>query len=259
MAGVLLMAISFVLSSCQNPNNGYELPGIVAANMADSVALRAYDGFGGPQMWADVPVLRFDFGFDREGQKTVARRHLWNRATGDYRVEWEQGDTSTVVLFNVGTREGEAYFNGTPAPAGLQEELVQRAHRGFANDTYWLLMPIKMFDDGVRRSYAADSSTDVEDVVHLSFGEVGYTPGDQYWVWVRKSDGRVTRWTYLLEGRDTPRTWMWDGYEEYDTEAGTVRLSNQKVAPDGSSTLYTDAIAFPATTAEMFEDPNSRL
>lgn len=238
-------------------------PGPVAATPADSLALRVYEAMGGAAAWAALPALRFDFGTERDGQRQVRAKHLWNRRTGDYRVEWQRGADSTfVVLFNVGSRQGRAYLNGAPADSAAQAALLEQAYRRYINDTYWLLMPVKLFDEGVNRSLVPDSATADADVLHLTFGEVGLTPGDRYWVYVDRATGRVTRWAFVLEGdpEAAPRAYAWTGYEQLDTEAGPIVVATRKEALGQPTALLTDAVEAPTEPpADLFTDPNPRL
>lgn len=172
---LLFLPILLVLFGCSEQPEGddamaVEMP--VMETMADTVAMKVYEAYGGPEAWQQLRYLRFNFG----GAENPVR-HFWDRSTGDYRVEMPSGeDTTYVALFNVNTREGAVYLDGEELPAAQEEEMLNTAYRRFINDTYWLLMPVKLFDPGVNLSYVADSSNAERDVLHLSFGEVGLTP-----------------------------------------------------------------------------------
>lgn len=231
---------------------------------ADAVANKVFESMGGKTTWSNVHYLGFQFGSARNGQRSPAIKHLWDRFTGDYRVEWKKSaDTSVVVLFNVNTKQGNAFYRvganePTKADAALQATLLSRAYTRYINDTYWLLMPLKMLDNGVNRSYAADSSTVTHDVVNLSFENVGLTPKDRYWVFVNKSTGLVDKWAYILQSnRDGKATvWEWTDYQSYPTSAGEVKLANRKVNKASGADLFTDQIEFPASVApDAFTKP----
>lgn len=253
-----LPALLVLLAGACTPPEAPEAPAFPLETRADSVAFRAFERLGGPEAWAALPYLGFEFAFEpRDGARRPGRRHLWNRQTGDYRLEWTQGaDSAYVALFNVNTRQGHVYLNGQPLPDSLQPALLERAYAGFINDTYWLLMPVKMLDPGVHRAYVADSSDATADVLHLSFGEVGLTPGDQYWVWVDRTSGRVTHWCYVLQDRRNrpPTHWDWTGYQTFETAAGPLQVATRKEGARGA--LVTDHVVMPATVpAERFTDP----
>ncbi|RMF63105.1 MAG: hypothetical protein D6746_03260 [Bacteroidetes bacterium] len=219
---------------------------------ADSVALQVYEAMGGPEAWAALRYLGFTFAFQPEGgERRPGRRHFWDRHTGAYRLEWPAGtDTTYTALFNVTTREGTVYRNGVPVDAAEQADRLADAYRAFINDTYWLLMPVKLLDPGVNRTYEPDSSDASTDVIRLTFGEVGLTPGDTYWVYVDRATGLVRHWAYVLQGwQDRPPAhWDWTGYEAFETPAGTIRMATRRVG--AGATLFTDEIAVPVEPPE---------
>lgn len=258
-----LLATVLLIAGCAAETEGPPVPtraDFQLTTQADSVAMAAYEALGGPEAWASVPYIRFDFAAGQDGGRQLIASHLWNRMTGEYRVEWRRGADSTyVVLFNVNTQEGQAYLNGEPVPAEQNSDLLQRAYRRFINDTYWMLMPVKMLDPGVQRTYVPDSSDADTDVIRLSFESVGLTPGDQYWVYVDKATGRVEEWAFELQSGNRGR-YTWAGYEEFAAPAGPVSVSTAKPAVGGNRTLYTDHVEIMETVPEgMFTDPQPRL
>ncbi len=229
---------------------------------ADSVAMTVYSAYGGPEAWSALPYLRFDFATGTEDDRQVHGRHFWDRMTGEYRVEMPEGEDSVyVALFNVNTQEGNVYLNGSEVDDERAAELLEGAHRRFINDTYWLLMPVKLFDPGVTRTYLPDSSNAEHDVLQLSFGEVGLTPGDQYWVYVDKETGLVDQWAFRLQSHPSdhvPQKIRWADNTTFDTPHGEVVLSQQK--PRDGSVLYTDNVDVPTEAPEgVFTDPQPML
>ena len=207
---------------------------------ADSVAMRAYEAAGGPEAMAALPFLRFDFGVEREGERETVARHLWNRQTGAYRVEWSRGPDSTyVALFDANTQEGQAYLNGDSLSGGDNADRLGEAYRRFINDSYWLLAPVKLFDPGVERAYVADSSGGDYDVVELTFGDVGLTPGDRYWVYVDKETGQMARWAFVLQNNPdaAARMYEWTDVQALQTSAGPVSLAASKRAMGGPTVI----------------------
>ncbi|GAB5520464.1 MAG: hypothetical protein RhofKO_27150 [Rhodothermales bacterium] len=261
-----------LLAACAAPESAEpEAPMTVAMDYApvetkaDSVALAALNASGGADALAALRYLRFNFGFDRNGEVSVGREHLWDRVTGRYRVEWEGGEDSTyVVLFNVNDHEaGQTYLNGQAVAEEDNASLLQRAYSGYINDTYWLLFPAKLLDPGVNRAYIADSSNAERDVITLTFEGVGLTPGDTYWVYVDKASGLVNQWAFRLQNADAdsePRFYKWLDYQALQTPAGPVNLSPRKESPNGTFALLTDALNAPASVEDaLFTDPMPRL
>jgi hypothetical protein len=170
-------------------------------------------------------------------------------------------DSVYVALFNVNTKEGDVFLNGTPVDSTQKDELIKRAYQRFINDSYWLLMPVKMFDPGVTRTYEADSSGGDMEVIRLSFADVGLTPGDQYWVYVDKESGRVDHWAFRLQHHPpdhVPQPIRWADYKTLQAPGGEILVSERKVR--NGSVTYTDSVAAPAEVDDAaFTDPNPRL
>jgi hypothetical protein len=233
----------------------YDLPPI--ETRADSIALRIMDAHGGVDTWRRIRYVRFDFGFDDDEGKRVARSHLWDRFANRYRVEWQTGADSTVVaLFDTDTREGEAYLNGVELPDSLERRYVERAYEMFINDTYWLMAPMKLLDPGVERAYVPDSSSADYAVITTTYHDVGLTPDDQFWFWMDRQTGMLDHWAYQLQGRKNrpPTMWNWRECESFETVAGTVMLCPRKTR--GQTSIMTDNISLPADVpADAFTNP----
>ena len=260
--GTLILALAGCAPEPSDPDaSAAERPTL--ETRADSVAMRAYEAVGGPEAMAALPYLRFDFGVERDGERQTVARHLWNRETGAYRVEWSRGaDSNYVALFDVNTQEGRVYLNGDSLGGGAGADRLGEAYRRFINDSYWLLAPAKLFDPGVTRTYVADSSGAEHDVIELTFGDVGLTPGDRYWIYVDKETGQMDRWAFVLQNNPEapPRMYDWTDVQALETSAGPVSLATSKEAMGGPVTIHTDNLEAPTDVpAEMFTDPNPRL
>ena len=273
LAGLLLFAA--VLTGCgglsmEGPNTA--MPAM--ETKADTVAMKVFEAYGGPDAWAGLRYLRFDFATGSNAPaeadsaveqpvRNVHGRHLWDRMTGDYRVEMPGGgDTVYVALFNAhAPEEGGVWLFGERVGDEEESELLESAYRRFINDTYWLLMPVKLFDEGVRRSYLPDSSAGDMDVLHLSFGEVGLTPGDQYWVYADKETGRVRQWAFRLQHHPpdhVPQPISWSDHKTFDMPSGTLVVSERK--PRDGFVLFTDRVDMPMDVPEgAFTDPQPML
>jgi hypothetical protein len=260
---VFAVGLTFLAAGCGKQGvatHGIDMPEVAVRTPADSLALLAYNAAGGSQMWGGdhIPYLQFAFG---TGEPETRRKHLWNRMTGQYRLERRIGsDTTLVVLFNVDTKQGKAYYNESPVPDSLNARIVEGAHRTFINDTYWLLMPTKLFDEGVQRSLVPDSSTSETGVLRLTFQGVGYTPDDNYWIWIDRATGHVMQWTYMLQGRSTMSTTRWVDYEPFEMDGMTAQLATRKESPDGSFVMFTSPISMPKEVdAALFTSPSGKL
>jgi len=240
------------------------------ANRADSLAWTAYEAMGGANVWERVPVVRFDFAAQAEGEPPPAnrRRHLWNRATGDYRLETIRGDSVYVVLFNTQTRMGQVFAGASRAdtatmaavPNDQRQGWLDRAYRSFVNDTYWLLQPTKLFDPGVTRAFEADSSREGQSVVRLSFDRVGLTPGDRYWLYFAPGQALPAAWRFHLQGDSTAGPLIRsEGDTVLVTPYGNATLRTRHRVGT-SRTVLTDHVALPdSVAAAFFTDPKRWL
>lgn len=224
----------------------------------DSLAKRLADAHGGAA-WASAPYLRFNFAVDRGSGEGRPIRHLWNRTTGDYRVEWGPSDDTTyVALINVnevqdGLPAGTVYLDGSALRGARDTTMRTRAYRRFINDSYWLLAPLKMFDPGVNRTYQADSSDAEHEVLHLTFGDVGLTPDDEYWFYVDAETGRLDRWAFRLQGMAddaSPAAFDWTDYQTLSAPGGTVRLAARHASTNGSTAILTNELSLPSSVPE---------
>ena len=233
---------------------------------ADSVAMRVYEASGGPAAWQALPYLGFNFSVMTNRERGRVVRHFWNRRTGDYRVEMPgPGSSPYVALFNVNTQQGKIYWEGIEIDPAEAPGQLEESYRRYINDTYWLAVPFKLFDPGVNRTYVPDSSDASYDVIHLSFGDVGLTPGDQYWLYVDKETGRLARWSYVLESFEPgvpPRSFVWGDYEEHVTPAGPLFFSTRKRGIWTPFAIFTDEISTPTASLvpdDIFTAPEQRL
>ncbi len=206
-----------------------------AVSLADLVMA----ALGGQRAWDETHFLRFAFAVDKAGRRVAYRTHLWDRWGGRLRYEASETDGSArVVLLNVGTRVGEAYRGGTRLEPAAAKPLLEEAYEAWINDTYWLLMPYKMKDPGVRLHDAGEENRDgrVYDRVLLTFDGVGLTPGDRYWAFINRQTHLMDRWSYVLQddppGRE-PTVWDWKGWARY----GKILLAAEKVSQRKEGTV----------------------
>ncbi|MDH3217418.1 MAG: hypothetical protein OEN01_14225 [Candidatus Krumholzibacteria bacterium] len=200
---------------------------------------------GGKSQFASVRYVEFTWAAEAEGKVGGSRIHKWDRYTGDYVLEFTNGETNEQykVFFNVDTRKGVALKNGSKVDDDETPPIIDRAYRIFINDTYWLLFATKLEDPGARIGFVGHDGKPEQDgsegefvVLHLFFQEnVGLTPGDQYWIYVTH-EGQIVKWRYRLEsGREGEYEWL----DEKDCGMGVI-LSLRRVSADGKR-----AIVFP--------------
>lgn len=201
---------------------------------AELVVEEMVAAMGGKVAWAQTRFIRFDWVVEREGKTVMRARHLWDRYEGRYRVEWESREGKQLAaLFNVKNRTGRIFVNGEPARDEDEQKYLDQAYGRFINDSYWLLMPWKLKDPGVKLQHEGERKLDGQsyDLVHASFESVGLTPGDHYWAYINRRTHLMDRWAYFLqsyEGNpslDKATSWEWRGWEQI----GNIHLAREKV------------------------------
>lgn len=243
-----------------------------ATSAADSLALRVYEAHGGAA-WEQAPYLRFDFAVEQGEEEVVVARHLWNRTTGQYRVEWSEEDTDWVALLNLHSDEeppvGQVFEDGQEVVGDAAEEPLEQAYQRYINDTYWLLAPLKVLDPGVNRSLgeadAFGDDADISDdaaVLDLTFGDVGLTPGDRYWLHIDPDTDRVQGWAFHLENMPEdaePRAFEWKEEASFEHDLGSIYLHTRKQSTDGDMAITMPTLRLPDTVNDaLFErgEPN---
>jgi hypothetical protein len=211
---------------------------------ARAVAARVMDSLGGKEAWDRTRYLRFGFGGVRDG-KWSGRTHHWDKWTGRYRVEGQTRDGKPfLTLMNLNTKEGVAWLEGKKLEGDDLKKALERGYGMWVNDTYWLLMPYKMKDPGVNLDYAGSEQIDGKtyDKLHLTFGKVGLTPGDQYWAYINHDTHLMDRWAYLLQDQPreaAPTVWLWQGWQKY----GKIMLAPARIQVGGDGKLPLSDIA----------------
>ena len=250
------LAALVVLLGC-----GLAVPGAFAESSesdpkAIAVADRVMETLGGRDAWQATRYLRFDFAVDREGKTLMRRAHTWDRRTGRYRVEaTDEEGRPVVVLMNLWTKQGKAWVGGEPVSGEALEKLLESGYAWWVNDSYWLLMPYKLRDDGVVLTDAGIEAgqTGTWEKVLLTFEGVGLTPKDKYWVFVNRKTGLVDRWEFVLKGADTPPVpWNWSGWKSY----GSIQLADERVNVNDGTRILFPVLDVPASVPDaVFSQP----
>lgn len=228
-----------------NPHaEGFNVEGsdAIAILLADQVM----EAMGGRKNWNNTRYLYWNF-FD-------ARTLLWDKWTGDVRIEFLKEDTK--ILMNVRSMEGKVFQNGKElAEEKKKEELLSRGKSIWINDSYWLVMPFKLKDSGVTLRYDREDTTltgTMSEVLTLTFEEVGDTPENKYEVWVDRDSKLVTQWAYYRSAEDSLArfTLPWGDYQEF----GNILLSGERGDRD-----LTDIQVLKEVPEGIFTDVNVSL
>ncbi len=162
------------------------------------------------------------------------RRLLWDRQTDRIRIEnltdppTRLGHQTQVMVRDLGAKQ-DLLTVPQPPPGAPRVS----GYSTWINDSYWLLVTLKVLDPGVRLSIDPPADTDATGVARLRLqfaAGTGITAGNQYVLHVDKATGRVHAWDYYRDARSEPRRWKFANY----TEVGGLRLSLRRQGLDGS-------------------------
>lgn len=176
---------------------------------ARELAEHVVEGLGGWDAWERARCIEWTF--------FGMRRHIWDKATGDWRLD-EKG---RVVLMNLHTRQGRVFENGTEVFDEVRKkEMLEQAWGRWINDSYWMFMPWKLLDPGVKLRHAGATSLpggEPAQVLELSFAGVGLTPNNRYVVHVGDESGRIEQWSYFADAGDAEPKLVtpWRGWKRF--------------------------------------------
>ncbi|MGH2570006.1 MAG: hypothetical protein ACRDGR_02190, partial [bacterium] len=184
---------------------------------AIAIANATLEKMGGREGWERARVLEWRF---------MGRRlHHWDKATGDVRIEAD----STLILMNVNTKKGRVWTVGKELAGAELADAIEDGYAKWVNDSYWLVMPYKLLDPGVKLTYhgsAALADGRPANLLSMTFESVGLTPQNKYHVWVGGESGLVEQWAYYERASDQePKfTLPWGGW----TRFGPILLATER-------------------------------
>ncbi len=153
------------------------------------------------------------------------RRILWDKFTGDVRIDYLDRDEKLLV--NIHSLNGQASVNGQKIDnQDTLASYLKKAKSIWINDSYWLVMPYKLKDSGVSLYYIGNDTTEAGRgayVLQLAFENVGDTPDNVYHVWVDEESNLVTQWAFYASSGNAHPDFItpWENYRKY----GNILLS----------------------------------
>jgi len=213
-----------------------------AVEIADQVMER----LGGRDAWDRTRFVTWNF-FGR-------RRHVWDKYTGDVRIEGVERDSDKpyIILMNLHTQQGRAWSAGEEiTDTDELATMLDAGESAWINDSYWVFMPYKLKDTGVTLEYLGEG-TMVDgrsaEVLQLTFEGVGRTPQNKYLVYVARETGLVEQWDFFADaGDEEPRFQIpWHNWQRY----GEILLSDDRGDSD-----HTDIAVFAQLPEEVLLSP----
>lgn len=146
------------------------------------------------------------------------RKLVWDKFTGNVRIDWLKKTQSVIV--NINTGQGKVMINNTlQTNPDTIAKYVEIGRKVWINDSYWLVMPFKLKDSGVTLKYIGEGKTESgldADILQLTFAGVGVTPDNKYHIWVDKSSKLVRQWAYFEKYANEKANFTnpWDDYKK---------------------------------------------
>jgi hypothetical protein len=139
--------------------------------------------------------------------------HLWDRQRKLARVRWDDIE----VLLDLGKEKALVLRGGVEVRGRERTTLIEKAHRRWNNDSFWLNPLAKMFDDGSERAIV--KTKDGRDALLVSYGAGGFTPGDAY-LWIVGEDDLPRAWKLWVSAFPIGGTEVsWSGWITLDNGA----------------------------------------
>lgn len=235
----LLIVILTTFSACNNEGKSsleererfqklYEQKKAHSDKKAIKLAMQVQDSSGGYDTWKDSRYLSWIF--------FGTRSWIWDKKTGDVRMN--SLDKEQTILMNIKNKEGKVLKDGKRITnEDSLKKYLELGYKSWINDSYWLFMPFKMLDPGVRLKYVGEKQTMNDykaDVVSMTFDSVGVTPQNKYHVYIGKENKLVRQWDYYSnkENEEPEFRVPWAHYNEFNglklsmMRGGNARITN---------------------------------
>lgn len=151
---------------------------VLAQNMLDALDYEAFK---------DTDYIEWSF--------KNRRLYKWDKYNNICTVQWKEFKVDLHLKF---IDRSQAFVHSFKVVNEKRDELIQKAQDYFNNDSFWLVAPYKVFDDGVERSIVKLPNNKEGLLVTYTTG--GSTPGDSY-LWEFDNNGKpksFKMWTSVL-------------------------------------------------------------
>lgn len=180
----------------------------------------------GGENWAKVKEVHFTFVVEQDGKSLFSAQHDWDVAAGTDKVKWKD-------------KEGKDHQVTANLVQQPSDEEGKAAYARWVNDSYWLLAPLKIRDQGVKVEMG-----DLKEIngvkcetMRLKFESVGLTPTDQYVYYLDPKTKLPVAWDYIPQtGTGMQATWekfkSFGGLNlatEHKFNGKTIKLADIKV------------------------------
>lgn len=199
---ILLILVAFVYLKYNEP-----LPKGVTGTEADALATKMltavnHEGYKNTRYLSWTFRGEHHYVWDKDQQRVTVS---WN----DTKVDLNLAQPKTSVV----TIDGKLMGNDEKALT------IEKALSYFNNDSFWLVAPHKVFDDGVTRSIVTRENN--EKALLVTYTSGGTTPGDSY-LWILDKNGRpkgYQMWVSII-----PIGGLYASWENWETMESGISL-----------------------------------
>lgn len=172
-----------------------ELPSGIQGKEADALAIKMMQSLN-YEAYENTNYLEWTF---------KNRHHFkWQKDENICNVYWKE---FKVELYFEDVSKSKVYIHGFNAVGEQAQELIDKAIAYFNNDSFWLVAPYKLYDEGAeRRLVKLDNGSQA---LLVTYTKDGTTPGDSF-LWILGDDGKpksFKMWTSLLPIDGLEATW----------------------------------------------------
>lgn len=201
---ILLLVIAFVYFKYNEP-----LPEGVSGAKADNLATKMLTAVQHEQ-YNNTRYLSWTFRgahhyvWDKDQQKVTVS---WDNVVVDLNLKEPNTSNVTVNEIKIAAEEASSY--------------IEKALAYFNNDSFWLVAPHKVFDEGVTRSIVSLENN--EEGLLVTYASGGTTPGDSY-LWILDENYRpkgYKMWVSII-----PIGGLYASWEDWQTTKTGIPLSN---------------------------------
>lgn len=159
------------------------------------------------------------------------RKHFykWDKQENIVEVSW---DSNKVNLYTKSPEKSIVLVDGKEVE---NKEILQKAIDFFNNDSFWLVAPYKVFENGIERRIVEYEG---KEALLVTYTTGGSTPGDSY-LWILDEKGRPTSykmWVSIIPTGGMEATWNdWITTEsgavlptKHEMSVGTLNMGNVK-------------------------------
>lgn len=206
---------------------------------------------GGQKAWDETRYITWNF--------FGSRKHVWDKHTGNVRIEWTDRDSGEqlLVLMNINTIKGRAWRadKEITEPEALAA-MLKKGKGAWINDGYWLFMPYKLKDPGVTLKMVERDKSNPDPtavIIELTFENVGNTPQNKYHIYIGTKNHLVQKWEFFSKADDDePRFSIpWKNWKRY----GRIMLSSNRGERNGNPLELSGIAVFDELPESVFTSP----